>query len=218
MGHRQQLPMSDALFSPAVARNAAPIAEILKRILPPSGLVLEIASGSGEHAVHLARAMPALAWQPSDPEEAARRSIEAHARESGLSNLRSPLAIDATRQPWPVAQADAVIAINMIHIAPWEATLGLMEGAGATLPEGGILYLYGPFREGGAQTAPSNAAFHDSLRARNASWGVRDIEAVSAVADARGLVLVERVTMPANNLSLIFRKADRLFSDGEPPP
>lgn len=128
--------MSDALFSPAAARNAAPIVEVLKRVLPPSGLVLEIASGSGEHAAHFARALPALIWQPSDPEEAARRSIVAHARAAGLANIRLPLAIDATRQPWPVIRVDAVVAINMIHIAPWDATIGLMAGAQATLPEG----------------------------------------------------------------------------------
>ena len=199
--------MSDALFSPAVARNAAPIVEVLKRVLPPSGLVLEIASGSGEHAVHFARALPALDWQPSDPDEAARRSIISHARDSGLSNIRSPLVIDATRQPWPVAQAEAVVAINMVHIAVWNATTGLMAGAEATLPEGSVLYLYGPFRQNGAHTAPSNAAFDASLRARDASWGVRDIEAVAAAAEAHGLHLAERIAMPANNLSLIFRKA-----------
>ncbi|MCJ2121472.1 DUF938 domain-containing protein [Methylobacterium sp. J-077] len=205
--------MSDALFSPAVARNAAAIVETLRRAVPPSGLVLEIASGSGEHAVHFARAMPTLDWQPSDPDEAARRSIIAHTRAAGLSNLRSPLAIDATRQPWPVAKADAIVAINMIHIAAWEATTGLMAGAGATLPAGGILYLYGPFRKDGAHTAPSNAAFDDGLRMRNASWGVRDIEAVTAAADTHGLHLTERIPMPANNLSLIFRKLDRPSSN-----
>jgi SAM-dependent methyltransferase len=201
--------MSDALFSPAAARNAAPIVEVLKRVLSPSGLVLEIASGSGEHVVHFARALPALVWQPSDPDEAARRSIAAHARAAGLANIRSPLAIDATRQPWPVARVDAVVAINMIHIAPWDATLGLMAGAEATLGEGGVLYLYGPFREDGAHTAPSNAAFDDSLRARNAAWGIRDIEAVVAAAKAHDLHLAERVTMPANNLSLIFHRGRR---------
>ena len=198
--------MSDALFSPAVARNAAAIVEILKRVVPPSGLVLEIASGSGEHAVHFARAMPTLDWQPSDPDQMARGSIVAHTRASGLSNLRSPLALDAARQPWPVVKAQAIVAINMIHIAAWDATTGLMAGADATLPAGGILYLYGPFREDGAHTAPSNAAFDDDLRTRNASWGVRDIEAVAAAADTHGLHLAERVAMPANNVSLIFRK------------
>lgn len=206
--------MPDALFSPAAARNAAPIAAVLKRVLPASGLVLEIASGSGEHAVHMAQALPALEWQPSDMDEAARRSVVAHAYDWGLSNIRAPLAIDATGQPWPVARADAVVAINMIHIAAWDATVGLMAGAGAILPEGGILYLYGPFREGGAHTAPSNAAFDDSLRARNGSWGVRDIEAVVAAGEARGLHLVERVAMPANNLSLIFRRAGRTSATG----
>jgi hypothetical protein len=201
--------MPDALFSPAAARNAACIAEVLKRVLPPSGLVLEIASGSGEHAVHFARALPALVWQPSDPDEAARRSIVAHTRAAGLANIRSPLTIDATRQPWPVARSDAVVAINMIHIAPWDATIGLMAGAEETLVEGGVLYLYGPFREDDAHTAASNAAFDDSLRARNASWGIRDVEAVAAAARAHDLHLDERVVMPANNLSLIFRRGRR---------
>ena len=201
--------MPDALFSPAAARNAAFIAEVLKRVLSPSDLVLEIASGSGEHAVHFARVLPALVWQPSDPDEAARRSIVAHARAAGLANIRSPLAIDAIRQPWPVARADAVVAINMIHIAPWDATIGLMAGAEATLAEGGVLYLYGPFREEGAHTTSSNAAFDDSLRARNASWGVRDIEGVAAAARAHDLHLTERVAMPANNLSLIFHRGRR---------
>lgn len=202
-------PMPDALFSPAAARNAAPIAELLKRVLPLSGLVLEIASGSGEHAAYFARAMPALVWQPSDPDEAARRSIVAHAGAAGLGNIRSPLAIDATRQPWPVTRVNAVVAINMIHIAPWDATMGLMAGAEATLAEGGVLYLYGPFREDGAHTAPSNAAFDSSLRARNVSWGVRDIEAVTAAGRAHDLHLVERIAMPANNLSLIFHRGSR---------
>lgn len=201
--------MPDALFSPAAARNVAPVAEVLKRVLPPCGLVLEIASGSGEHAAHFARALPALVWQPSDPDEAARRSIVAHARAAGLANIRSPLAIDATRKPWPVAQVDAIIAINMIHIAPWDATIGLMAGAEATLVEGGVLYLYGPFREAGVHTALSNAAFDDNVRARNASWGVRDIEAVAAAGRAHDLHLAERVTMPANNLSLIFHRGRR---------
>ena len=201
--------MSDALFSPAAARNAAPIVEVLRRVLPLRGLALEIASGSGEHVVRFAAAMPGLVWQPSDPDEAARRSIDAHTRASGLSKIRPPLAIDAACPPWPVMRADALIAINMIHIAPWEAAIGLMAGAGATLPEGGVLYLYGPFREDGAHTAPSNAAFDDSLRARNASWGVRDIEAVAAAAVEQGLRLSERIAMPANNLSLIFRQAGR---------
>jgi hypothetical protein len=201
--------MSDALFSPAAARNAAPIVEVLRRVLPLRGLALEIASGSGEHVVRFAAAMPGLVWQPSDPDEAARRSIDAHTRASGLSNIRPPVAIDAACPPWPVMRADALIAINMIHIAPWEAAIGLMAGAGATLPEGGVLYLYGPFREDGAHTAPSNAAFDDSLRARNASWGVRDIEAVAAAAAEQGLRLSERIAMPANNLSLIFRQAGR---------
>jgi hypothetical protein len=192
--------MPDALFSPAAARNAALITEVLERVLSPSGLVLEIASGSGEHVVHFAHALPALDWQPSDPDEAARRSIAAHARAAGLANIRSPLAIDAIRQPWPVTRADAVVAINMIHIAPWDATIGLMAGAEAALAAGGVLYLYGPFREAGAHTAPSNAAFDESLRARSASWGGRDIERVVAAAKAHDLHLAERIGTIGNSV------------------
>lgn len=197
----------EALFSPAAARNREPILDVLRRILPRSGLVLEIASGTGEHAVHFAGALPGLTWQPSDPDETARRSIEAHRDAAGLPNLRPPLALDAAAPVWPVERADAVVAINLVHIAPWAATLGLMAGGARVLPPDGVLVLYGPYKEGGAHTAPSNAAFDASLKAQNSAWGVRDLEEVEAAAQACGLALVERIAMPANNLTIVFRPA-----------
>ena len=197
----------EALFSPAAARNREPILDVLRRVLPRSGLVLEIASGTGEHAVHFAGALPGLTWQPSDPDETARRSIEAHRDAAGLPNLRPPLALDAAAPVWPVERADAVVAINLVHIAPWAATLGLMAGGARVLPPDGVLVLYGPYKEGGAHTAPSNAAFDASLKAQNSAWGVRDLEEAEAAAQACGLTLVERITMPANNLTIVFRQA-----------
>jgi SAM-dependent methyltransferase len=197
----------EALFSPAVARNREPILDVLRRVLPRSGLVLEIASGTGEHAVHFVRALPGLIWQPSDPDETARCSIEAHRDAAGLPNLRPPLPLDASAPDWPVERAEAVVAINLVHIAPWAATLGLMAGAARVLRPGGVLVLYGPYKEGGAHTAPSNAEFDASLRASNPAWGVRDSEEVVAAARARDLALLERVAMPANNLTLVLRRA-----------
>ena len=191
---------------PAAERNKEPILGVLARVLPSRGLVLEVASGTGEHAVHCAAALPALTWQPSDPDPQARRSIEAHRARAGLGNLMAPLALDAAAPDWPLARADAVVCINMIHIAPWAACAGLMAGAGRLLSAGGVLYLYGPFREGGAHTADSNAAFDASLRARDPSWGVRVREQVAALAADHGLAFAERVAMPANNLSLVFRR------------
>ncbi|KAA0125911.1 DUF938 domain-containing protein [Methylobacterium sp. P1-11] len=197
----------DALTAPAVARNRDAILSVLREILPETGTVLEIASGSGEHAVHVAAALPGLGWLPSDPEPAARRSIAAHARRTGLSNIVPPLDLDATATAWPVAGVDAIVCINMIHIAPWAATEGLMAGAGRVLAEEGVLFLYGPFREAGRYDAESNAAFDASLRERDPNGGVRDLEAVAAEAARYGLGLTGRVAMPANNLSLIFRRA-----------
>jgi len=197
----------DAMTAPAVARNRDAILDVLRRVLPARGVVLEIASGSGEHAIHVAAALPDLTWLPSDPEPQARRSVAAHTRRAGLTNILPPLALDVREEAWPVGRVEAVVCINMIHIAPWSATEGLLAGAGRTLTEGGILFLYGPFREGGRHSADSNVAFDASLRARDPGWGVRDREAVTAEAARHGLVAVERVTMPANNLSLIFRRA-----------
>ncbi|MEH3065088.1 Protein of unknown function [Methylobacterium sp. UNC300MFChir4.1] len=201
--------VTEALTAPAVARNRDAILAVLREILPDSGTVLEIASGSGEHAVHVAAALPGLDWLPSDPEPAARRSIAAHALRAGLANIRPPLALDAAAAAWPVARVDGIVCINMIHIAPWAATEGLMAGAGRVLSAGGVLFLYGPFREADRPFAESNAAFDASLRARDPAWGVRDLDAVAAEAAQHGLSLVRRVAMPANNLSLIFGRADR---------
>ena len=193
--------------APHVARNAAPIAEMLGKVLPARGLVLEVASGTGEHALHFAQAFPKLLWQPSDPEPAALRSIEAWRAQSGLFNLLPPVALDARAADWAVAEADAVLAINMIHISPWAATAGLMRGAGRLLREGAPLYLYGAYRRAGTETAPSNEAFDESLKARNPEWGLRDLEDVVAEAEKNGFRLDEVAAMPANNLSVVLRKA-----------
>jgi SAM-dependent methyltransferase len=198
---------AEALFAPATVRNGAAILDVLRAVLPRDGLVLELASGSGEHAVRFAGALPELRWQPSDPDRRALGSIAAHARGSGLTNLLPPFELDARAEEWPVGRADAVVCINMIHIAPWAATEGLMAGAGRLLPDDGPLVVYGPYRIDGAHTAPSNALFDEDLRRRDPAWGVRDLGDVVAVAQAQGLRLAERIAMPANNLSLVFRKA-----------
>ena len=194
------------LTSPSVERNREPILTVLRRRLPQTGTVLEIASGTGEHAVHFAAALPHLQWQPTDYDELALDSIASHRAASGLSNLLAPLMLDATAPEWPMERADAIVAINMIHVSPWRVTQGLMAGAGRVLPSGGVLYLYGPYKENGAHTAASNEAFDRELRLRNPEWGVRDVGEVADIARASGLNLDERVLMPANNLSLVFRR------------
>jgi hypothetical protein len=196
----------NALTAPAVARNRAPILAVLREVLPESGTVLEIASGTGEHAVHFAAALPHLAWQPTDPDQQSRDSIAAHATQAGLANLLPPLALDAAAPVWPVTKAGAIVTINMIHISPWRATEGLMAGAARLLGAGAPLYLYGPYRQHGLHTAPSNVAFDESLKARDPEWGVRDLDAVVALAARHGLALQSTVAMPANNLSVIFRR------------
>ena len=196
----------DRRSAPHVARNAEPIIEVLRGVLPERGLVLEVASGTGEHALRFAGAFPKLLWQPSDPEPAALRSIEAWRAEAGLFNLRPAVALDARAAEWPVAAADALVCINMTHISPWSATAGLMRGAGRLLAPGAPLYLYGPYRRAGVETAPSNEAFDDSLKARDPEWGLRDVEAVAGEAERNGFALEAVVPMPANNLSLLFRK------------
>jgi len=193
-------------FAPHVARNAGPISEVLAEILPARGLVLELASGTGEHVLHFAREFPRLLWQPSDPEPASLRSIEAWREDSGLFNLLPATSLDARAAEWPVPAADAILCINMIHISPWSATVGLMRGAGRLLAEGAPLYLYGPYRRDGVETAPSNEAFDESLRERDPEWGLRELEAVEEEAGKQGLRLDRIVEMPANNLSAIFRK------------
>lgn len=200
--------MNDARrYAPAAARNLQPILNVLQRHLPRRGLVLEIASGSGEHITHFALASdPDLVFQPSDPDHAARVSIDAWTAMLGLPNVRFAIALDAASADWPIPCADVVLCINMIHIAPWTAAVGLVRGAARVLPSGGMLYLYGPFSRNGRHTAPSNEHFDQDLRRRDPVWGVRDIEAVVALAAADGFAppLVEE--MPANNLSLVFRR------------
>jgi hypothetical protein len=200
--------MTDARrHAPATARNRQPIWDVLQRSLPQGGLVLEVASGSGEHVTYFAGASdPGLIFQPSDLDPAARASIDAWAAALGLSNVRPAIALDAASADWPIPRADAVLCINMIHIAPWAAAIGLMQGAAHITPAGGLLYLYGPFRRDGRHTAPSNERCDQELRQQNPAWGVRDVEAVAALAAAHGLAppLVEE--MPANNLSLVFRR------------
>ena len=193
--------------SPAAERNKEPIAAVLARHLPRRGLVLEIASGTGQHALHFARKFPSLDWQPSDPDAANRASIDAWRRSAGPANLRAAVELDVHRRPWPVATVMAVLCINRVHIAPWSATLALCAGAAERLPPEGLLYLYGPYRVGGRHTAPSNEEFDAALRARDADWGVRDLDEVVAEAAQCGFETVEIVPMPANNLSVVLRLA-----------
>jgi SAM-dependent methyltransferase len=195
-----------ALSSPAAARNREPILAVLRQHLPQPGEVLEVASGGGEHAAWFAAAMPQVTWRPSDRDDASLASIAAWREQAGAANLLEPVRLDAAAEAWPVERADAVVCINMIHIAPWAAAEGLMRGAGRVLPPGGVLYLYGPFRVGGEHTAPSNAAFDESLRARDPAWGVRDLEEVTALAQTSGLAMRTCVPMPANNLSVVFER------------
>ena len=195
---------STPISFPATARNRDPILAVLGRVLPASGTVLEVASGSGEHAAYFAPRLPHLVWQPSDPEPQYRDSIAAWAARAAVPNLRPPLDLGTCTEAWPAAAA--VVCINMIHIAPWDACAGLMRGAGNILPAGGILYLYGPFKEGGRHTAPSNVAFDQSLRRHDPSWGVRDLGDVAAEAAVHGMALAETVEMPANNLSVVLVK------------
>ena len=194
------------LTAPAAERNKEVILEVLKRFLPKSGLVLEIASGTGQHVTHFATALPALTWQPTDLDTEHLISIAAWRRHSGLQNVRPPLKLDVGANPWLAEQADAVLCCNMIHIAPWAATAQLLDGAARVLVPGGILFLYGPYRRFGGHTAPSNEAFDADLRKRNLEWGLRDMEVVVALAGQNGLSLVEVVPMPANNFSILFRR------------
>jgi SAM-dependent methyltransferase len=199
-------------FSPSAARNSAPILEALKRHLPTHGVVLEIGCGTGEHAVCFAEAMPTLTWLPSDPDPASRASTASWIMFKGLNNVLAPLDVDTRSAAWGVeglAPFDAMVSINMIHIAPWPATIGLFSGAGRLLRSGGSLLLYGPFMHNGAHNAPSNAAFDESLKARNPSWGLRDIAEIEGVAEAAGLRLGETVDLPANNRLLVFRRGER---------
>ncbi len=198
-------------FASAAARNTQPILDVLAEIVPAAGRALEIASGTGQHIAAFAAAFPGIHWQPSDPGADARDSIAAWVAEAGLANLAPPVDLDVMRPGWQGAAGgpyDLLVCINMIHIAPWAACLGLMEGAGVLLRPDGVLYLYGPYRRDGAHTAPSNEAFDHSLRARHPEWGVRDMEDVAETAAERGLVREKTVPMPAENFSLVFRKTE----------
>ncbi|KVC75485.1 SAM-dependent methyltransferase [Burkholderia ubonensis] len=194
------------LSAPAAERNRGPIVDVLRRVLPACGDVLEIASGTGQHVVHFAAGLPGLHWRPSDPDAQARRSIAAWIAQAGLSNVDAPLAFDVRDASWPFAALDAIVCINMIHIAPWACAEALFAGASRVLRPGGVLVLYGPYRREGRHTAPSNAAFDAQLRSRDPSWGVRDLETVVALGLDRGLDCIEVVEMPANNLSVVFRR------------
>ena len=192
--------------APATLRNRDAIAAVLAEWLPATGTVLEVASGSGEHIVHFAATFPALDWQPSDPDPAGLVSIAAWCGEAGLAKIAPPLALDASAGEWPIEYADAILCINMVHISPWAATLGLLAGAAQLLPSGAPLILYGPYVEPDVPTADSNIAFDASLRGRDPAWGLRNINDVKAAAAAAGLTFAERRAMPANNLMLLFRR------------
>jgi len=192
--------------APATQRNRDPILSVLRRVLPAHGTVLEVAAGTGEHALWFAASLPKLAWQPSDADPDAVASIAAWREAEGSPNLLPPLLLDVTSASWPVETVEAVFNANMIHISPWPACLGLLAGAGRHLAHGGVLVLYGPYRIGGKHTAPSNEAFDRDLKARNPAWGVRDLEAVVEAAACEGLMLEETVPMPANNQALVLRR------------
>jgi SAM-dependent methyltransferase len=199
--------MSGARSSPAAERNREPIHAVLREVLPEAGTVLEIASGTGQHAAYFAPRFPNLLWQPSDPDPDALTSIEAWQADSGADNLLPPVFLDAASSSWPLDHAAALLCINMVHISPWTATQGLMRGAARLLPPGGPLVLYGPYRRAGVPTAPSNEAFDQSLRSRDPDWGLRDLETVQAEAAANDLRLDRLWEMPANNLTLVFRRS-----------
>jgi uncharacterized protein DUF938 len=192
--------------APATVRNRDFILDVLRDVLPTTGIVLEVASGSGEHIVHFARNLPSLVFQPSDPEPDALLSVAAWVKAAHVTNVRAPIVLDASQSSWPIASADGIICINMVHISPWEATLGLIKGAAAILPAASPFYLYGPYKREGFATAASNQAFDRNLRDRNPNWGLRDLEAVAAVAQSVGFSAPAITEMPANNLSVVFRR------------
>lgn len=203
--------MDGRRHAPAAERNREPILGVLRRVLPARGAVLEIASGTGQHVAHFAAALPGLTFQPSDRGDQEFESIAAWCRDAGVQNVRAPLVLDVTSDPWPaqIGTVDAIFNANMIHIAPWEACLGLLRGAAAHLARDGVLVTYGPYKIAGEHTAPTNEAFDRDLRARDPSWGVRDLDEVAGVAERHGLAVVERVAMPANNFTVVFRPLAR---------
>lgn len=192
--------------APAALRNRDPIADVLARELPACGGIVEIASGSGEHAVYFARLFPQLAWQPTDVEAEALLSIGARVERAQLPNLDAPLRLDAGEVDWPIRAADALLCVNMVHISPWQATLGLFAGASALLERAAPLILYGPFLEENVETAASNLEFDASLRLRNGEWGLRKLSDVDRIAVLNGLERTARHELPANNLMLVYRK------------
>lgn len=192
--------------SPAAERNKEPILAVLRPLLPTTGLVLEIASGTGQHIVHFAKAVPNLTWQPTEPDPERLDLIRYRLSQANLSNVNPPLRLNVLDGPWPIDRTNVIVCINMIHIAPWGATQALFQGASQHLSQDGILVLYGPYRRFGHPTAPSNEAFDRDLQWRNPAWGVRDMEAVTDLGQATGLELSEVVEMPSNNFSLVFRK------------
>ena len=196
-------------YAPAAARNSGPIIEVLRRVLPENGKVLEVASGTGQHVVAFAAAFSQLHWQPSDPDPEARASIAGWIAHAHLDNVRPPLDLDVTDKSWEEnvnGHFDAVMAINLIHIAPWSACLGLLRGAAKLLAPRGILYLYGPYFRDDAPNAPSNVAFDRMLRSQDPSWGVRELGEVTRAANGAGFAMSAAVDMPANNLSVVFRR------------
>jgi len=193
-------------FAPAAERNRQPILDVLRRVLPPAGLVLEVASGTGQHTIFFSEHLPALHWQPTDASSEALQSIGEWVDEAARKNLLAPLELDVRSPQWPVTKADALLCINMIHISPWETTKALFQGASQLLAGGSPLVTYGPYRLHGEHTAPSNAAFDQSLRSRNARWGVRDIDELRELGGQTGFVLEERVSMPANNMILVWTR------------
>jgi hypothetical protein len=201
--------MAEKRVAPAAERNKEPILEVLREVLPAQGLVLEVASGSGQHAAFFARALANLTWQPSDADEGALASIRAYCEEAALGNLLSPILLDANSTSWPIERADAVVSINMIHIAPWAACLGLCDGSARILPTEAPLVLYGPFVIDGDFIAPSNVEFDRRLRSENAAWGVRELRDVERAAVERGFRLDRVVARPANNQIVVFRRSKR---------
>jgi hypothetical protein len=198
-------------YAPATERNREPILAILQQVLPPTGTILEISSGTGEHGIFMAPHLAPRDWLPSDPSPDARLSIIAWQQFSPCANMYPPIDLDASSDEWLVSSTEpitAIVNINMIHIAPKAAYLGLFAGAQRILSAGGILYLYGPFKQGGVHTAPSNAAFDESLRNQNSEWGIRDLEEIIGVAASHKLELQKVYPMPANNLSVVFKVVD----------
>jgi len=192
--------------APATGRNREPILAVLREVLPERGVVLEIASGTGQHAVYFARHFPGLTWQPSDGDPDSLASIAAWRAHSEVTNVAAPVVLDAAAAEWPVERVDAIFNANMIHISPWESCVGLMRGAGRVLAPGGRLVMYGPYKLDGEHTAPSNASFEQWLQARDPAWGVRDLDDVRGEAERAGLTFERRVEMPANNQIVVFRR------------